>query len=978
MEVSSAGTAMPLSINNDQYSLALTQFFPMSGIYPGPDFDSSGGIPLGSIRTFAGNFAFGGSFTAEGQVLAISQNTAVFSLLSTTYGGNGTTTYALPDLDGRTMIGVGQGLALDPVQLGVPVGSSQLTLATEQLPINVGGSSQPFDNYQDSLPIHYLIRTGGVFPTEGGGTGGHDFMGEIVPFAGTFVPGGFLEAAGQTLQIADYENLFQLIGTIYGGDGDTTFQLPDLRGRTIVGASSQSQLGAFEGQELSFLSNANLPVSAGGGGQPIDNHEPSLALNYLISIAGIFPSRDSGGVDPTQQYLGEVVAFAGTFAPRGWALAQGQILSIAQNQALFSLLGTQYGGDGHTTFALPDLRDRTAVGTGDAASVGQVLGSNSLTLTSANIPDMHVTGTVDANILRGADGNDLLDGAGGADTMIGGLGNDTYVVDNIGDVVTENPGEGTDKVLTNLASYSLPANVESLDGTSATGQALTGNVLDNVITGGAGVDTMIGGLGNDTYVVNTGGDAVIENANEGTDTVLVGFHFALPMNVENLTLQGNADLQGYGNDLVNVITGNSGNNLLNGGAGADVMIGGAGNDSYFVDNGGDVVTENPGEGTDAVFSTAHFVLPANVETLVLQGGADLQGYGNDLANKLYGNSGNNLLDGRGGADIMAGGAGNDTYFVDNAGDTVRESAGEGTDAVFSTAHFVLPANVETLVLQGNADLQGYGNDLANKLYGNSGNNLLDGRAGADIMAGGAGNDTYFVDNAGDTVTESAGQGSDAVFSTAHFALSANVETLVLQGSADLQGYGNNLDNALYGNTGNNLLDGRAGADTMVGGLGNDVYFVDNVSDVVFENAGEGTDAVFSTVSYVLSANVETLVLQGAGNLDGTGNALANNIYGNSGNNLINGGLGADMLTGNDGNDTFEFHMGEGDGDMVADFTGNGAAAGDSLRFVGYGAGATFTNIDASHWQVNYNNGTQHEIITFMNGAPIDPTDVVFM
>src|SRR5262245_29595614 len=319
---------MPLPINDNQLSLALTQFFPLSGIFPSPDVDS-GGIPLGSIRTFAGDFAFGGSSTAGGQLLPINVNQEVFSLLGTTYGGNATTNFALPDLDGRTMIGVGQGFGLDPVQLGVPVGSSQLTLATAQLPTNVGGSNQTFNNYQDSLPIHYLIRTEGFFPTDGGGTSGHDFMGEIVPYAGaTFVPGGFMEAAGQILQIADYETLFQLIGTIYGGDGMTTFQLPDLRGRTIVGASSQSPLGVPEGQEFSFLSNANLPVSAGGGGQPIDNHEPSLALNYLISITGLFPSRDTGGVDPTQQYLGEVVAFAGTFAPRGWALAQGQILSF--------------------------------------------------------------------------------------------------------------------------------------------------------------------------------------------------------------------------------------------------------------------------------------------------------------------------------------------------------------------------------------------------------------------------------------------------------------------------------------------------------------------------------------------------------------------------------------------------------------------------------------------------------------------------
>jgi Ca2+-binding RTX toxin-like protein len=94
------------------------------------------------------------------------------------------------------------------------------------------------------------------------------------------------------------------------------------------------------------------------------------------------------------------------------------------------------------------------------------------------------------------------------------------------------------------------------------------------------------------------------------------------------------------------------------------MTGGTGNDTYVVDNGSDQVVENPGEGSDAVFSTVHFVLPVNVETLVLQGSADLQGYGNGDANTLTGNAGSNLLDGRGGADVMRGGAGNDVYFVE--------------------------------------------------------------------------------------------------------------------------------------------------------------------------------------------------------------------------------------------------------------------------------------------------------------------------
>jgi Ca2+-binding RTX toxin-like protein len=290
----------------------------------------------------------------------------------------------------------------------------------------------------------------------------------------------------------------------------------------------------------------------------------------------------------------------------------------------------------------------------------------------------------------------------------------------------------------------------------------------------------------------------------------------------------------------------------------------------------------------------------------------------------------------------------------------------------------LSANVETLVLQGSADLQGYGNSLANGLYGNAGSNLLDGDSGADVMLGGAGNDVYFVDNASDAVFEIAGEGVDAVFSTAHFGLSANVETLVLQGSADLQGYGNSQANTLYGNTGNNLISGGAGADRMLGGAGNDTYFVDDAGDQVVENTSAGADAVFSTVNHSLAANVETLVLQGAGNLTGTGNALANNIYGNSGDNALDGAAGIDVLMGNAGNDTFVFNIGQAAGDTVSDFDGQGAAAGDSLLFVGYGAGATFTNIDATHWQVNYNGGASHEIITFSNGASVDALDYLFV
>jgi microcystin-dependent protein len=93
----------------------------------------------------------------------------------------------------------------------------------------------------------------------------------------------------------------------------------------------------------------------------------------------------------SEPFLATIAMFAGNFAPRGWALCNGQILPIAQNTALFSLLGTTFGGNGQTTFALPDLRGRAPVGAGPGPglsdiALGEAAGSESVTLTSSNMP----------------------------------------------------------------------------------------------------------------------------------------------------------------------------------------------------------------------------------------------------------------------------------------------------------------------------------------------------------------------------------------------------------------------------------------------------------------------------------------------------------------------------------------------------------------------------------------------------------------
>jgi Ca2+-binding RTX toxin-like protein len=276
--------------------------------------------------------------------------------------------------------------------------------------------------------------------------------------------------------------------------------------------------------------------------------------------------------------------------------------------------------------------------------------------------------------------------------------------------------------------------------------------------------------------------------------------------------------------------------------------------------------------------------------------------GND---RLFGMAGNDVLYGGAGDDAMVGGAGDDTYDVDSAGDAAAELAGEGIDRVRASVSHHLGANIEILILTGSANLTGTGNALDNTIVGNAGANTLAGGAGDDVLAGGAGNDVYEVDSTRDRVVEAAGEGDDRVRSSAHYALGANIETLILTGSADLNGLGNALNNTIVGTAGANVLNGGAGNDVMIGGAGNDVYDVDSAGDRVSEAADQGYDRVRASVSYVLSANVEELDLAGTADLNGMGNDLGNTIMGNAGNNIINGGAGNDLLIGGAGNDRLD-------------------------------------------------------------------------
>jgi microcystin-dependent protein len=400
--------------DNMQPSLALTQFVATTGIYPQREgFASSVGI--GAIRTFAGNYVPYGEPLADGRLLPIQSYAATYSVMGNTYGGDFRTNFAVPDLAGRTIVHAGTGT----VAPGDRLGEIATTLATAQLPAHshlmpdpgpgratstdITGHGLPVSNLQPSTGIHYVIALQGSTPVPGGSGATGDFIGRVTPFAGTFAPGSLAFADGQLLAISEHADLYSVLGTRYGGDGVATFALPDLRGRTIIGAGagpglSPVTLGQSVGAAEIVLSEAQMPAhthalldapahtDATGGGQPFDNRQPALALSYLIATQGAYPSRDCcDSADPVPS-IGEITAFAGDFAPAGWSFADGRLLQISTNAALFSILGTTYGGDGVRTFALPDLRGRIVVGAGGDIQVGTTFGAESVVLGQAQLP----------------------------------------------------------------------------------------------------------------------------------------------------------------------------------------------------------------------------------------------------------------------------------------------------------------------------------------------------------------------------------------------------------------------------------------------------------------------------------------------------------------------------------------------------------------------------------------------------------------
>ena len=437
--------------------------------------------------------------------------------------------------------------------------------------------------------IYYVDNPGDIVSEQsnpGTDDGGTDLVYSSVDFT--------LPSFVENLTLTGTENLN---GT---GNGLSNVIIGNSGTNIITGGAGDDFLMGMGGNDTLYGGDGNDTLRGGAGADHLDGGAGTDLADYSDASAGVTVHLD-GSTGNTGDAAGDT-----------YTGIEG-IIGTSYNDSLYGTSGDDviYGGAGD-----------------DYISGG------------ANGTDTY--GNPGYDMLYGGDGNDIIVGGAGHDVIDGGAGIDTVsyrdatagiTIDGFnpnnaqGDPTHDETGDEISNVEIILGSdYDDHIFYNNPNGGQIFGYAgndtLIGYAGDDYIDGGTGADTMQGGnigntLGNDTYVVDNPGDVVIEDPNEGNDTILSSITYALPANVENLTLTGTANLNGSGNSLDNVLTGNTGDNILSGAGGNDIFDGGAGNDTAVFSFSASAARMLAIDGTAYIYDTSSGNLDqlTNVETL---------------------------------------------------------------------------------------------------------------------------------------------------------------------------------------------------------------------------------------------------------------------------------------------------------------------------------------------------------------------------
>jgi len=559
-------------------------------------------------------------------------------------------------------------------------------------------------------------------------------------------------------------------------------------------------------------------------------------------------------------------------------------------------------------------------------------GTGSDVLTTTGKTAVMLDGADGNDTLKGADGDDWLSGGAGPDSFDAGAGDDVLLIDADDKNTDIKAGAGFDiAVVTTSKAVTLDLSTSQLEAaiggagndkltTSGNTQViLAGMDGDDTLSGSNGRDYLEGGKGNDKLFGGAGDDIYQFGRGDGADEITEWF------------TSGKKNKQAdAGNDTLRFSAGIVLDDLDMERIGDDLVIG-------LRESGN---AKAPMDLTDRVVIKSFWNKYSSVENMEFADGnrykigdcwvgtgSDESYTGNKYGNRVYGGRGNDVINGQGGADYMSGGLGDDTYYVDHSSDVVIEDANGGNDKIITNLTYTLKPNFENLELVGNANINGYGNDVANILQGNSSANILSGNQGNDRLYGAGGNDVYLYNK---------GDGADTIYDEqigkiASTEMSLNKygqwesKTVYRNGNVDA-----GQDKVKFG-AGIALLDlefEKSASDVIIG-LRNDSEIatistlnnritLKNWNDTLnrVESIEMSDGNVYSISNWLIGTSSSNTLTDGASNGRLYGGSGADTLTGNAGNDYLDGGLDDDVMSGGDGADTYLFARGYGQDSII--------------------------------------------------------------